>query len=283
MDFERIRTLAITALFSDDRLFDLLVLKGGNAISLVYHFSSRTSLDLDFSIEHDFDDLADIECRVFKALRERFSAAGLIFFDQKFEQRPANRADNQPDDWGGYQISFKLIDSHKHMQLHGELDAIRREALEIGPSHVRTFTIDISKFEYCGQRNECELDDYTICVYSPSMIGVEKLRAICQQMPDYTSRRGGRARARDFYDIHELVVNAQVRLAETATLELVKLSFAAKSVPLQLIGKIHAQREFHRPDWPAVQNSVRGPLKEFDYYFDFVVERTGALEALWVV
>ena len=59
MDFTEIRRTAITALFSDDMLLDRLVLKGGNALSLVYELTSRTSLDLDFSMANAFDDFAD--------------------------------------------------------------------------------------------------------------------------------------------------------------------------------------------------------------------------------
>ncbi len=40
MDFTEIRRIAITALFSDDMLLDRLVLKGGNALSLVYDLTS---------------------------------------------------------------------------------------------------------------------------------------------------------------------------------------------------------------------------------------------------
>lgn len=54
--FVTVRRLIITALFADEKLTEQLVLKGGNALSLVYELSSRTSLDLDFSIAKDFDD-----------------------------------------------------------------------------------------------------------------------------------------------------------------------------------------------------------------------------------
>ncbi len=43
MDFDEIRRVTITALFSDEVLFDHLVLKGGNALSLVYGLTERTS------------------------------------------------------------------------------------------------------------------------------------------------------------------------------------------------------------------------------------------------
>ena len=52
---EEIKRLAIIAMFSDDVLMDTLVLKGGNALDIVYKIASRSSIDLDFSMEQDFD------------------------------------------------------------------------------------------------------------------------------------------------------------------------------------------------------------------------------------
>ncbi len=46
MNLAEVRRLTIVALVSDDRLFEQIVLKGGNALSLVYGLSSRTSLAL---------------------------------------------------------------------------------------------------------------------------------------------------------------------------------------------------------------------------------------------
>src|SRR5438270_875190 len=51
----------------------------------------------------------------------------------------------------------------------------------------------------------------------------------------------------------------------------------AKRVPLSLIAKIPEQREFHRPDWPAVKASIAGDIPEFDLFFDFVVILTEVL------
>jgi predicted nucleotidyltransferase component of viral defense system len=65
MDFAEVRRLTIVALFSDDLLFEQVVLKGGNALNLVYGLSPRTSLDLDFSLENDFADLDDTCNRIF--------------------------------------------------------------------------------------------------------------------------------------------------------------------------------------------------------------------------
>jgi hypothetical protein len=240
------------------------VLKGGNAISLVHRLSSRTSLDLDFSLERDFADPEEAKTRMFKALRDRSFPLGFVVFDERFKARPGARGADPQKLWGGYRLSFKLIDRQKHAALGGDVEAIRRESLETGPEQRRIFAVDFSSFEYCGGKTEVELDEYAFYVYSPPMIAVEKLRAICQQMPEYTLRRRPQPRARDFFDIHELIVNANVCFGSPENLALAERIFAAKRVPLELIPRIAAQREFHRPDWPAVQASVPAQLKTFD-------------------
>ena len=283
MDFDGIRTIAITALFSDDELFDTIVLKGGNAIRLVHGFGTRASLDLDFSMEGDFADPKLVAARIFRSLRERFFSVGLALFDESFAPRPNTPGGCETTDWGGYRLVFKLIDRQKYASLKGDIEAIRREALEVGPAHLRTFTVDFSKFEYCTGKMEAELDDYAIYVYTTSMIAVEKLRAICQQMPAYTLRRHPQARARDFFDIHQLATKAGVRFADSENIVLLKRIFDAKRVPVELIRRIPYEREFHRHDWPSVEASVSGRLESFDYYFDFVVDQAKELEALGVI
>jgi addiction module HigA family antidote len=71
--FDDILKLTITALFSDDVLFEQLVLKGGNAMTLVYHISPRVSLDLDFSMEADFDNVEEVQARMEYVLADRFN------------------------------------------------------------------------------------------------------------------------------------------------------------------------------------------------------------------
>ena len=282
MDFAEIRKLTIVALFSDDELFGQLVLKGGNALSLVYGLSSRSSLDLDFSIEKDFADLDDIRGRIFHAVKERFSSAGFVVFDQSFEPKPQVRAPHQQIWWGGYELKFKLIEEARHKAAEGDLETIRRNALVVGPEQQRKFSVDVSKYEYCRGKVERELDAYAIYVYSPEMIVLEKLRAICQQMPEYAQRTRPNARARDFYDIWCALAATGLNLSAPQNTDLLRHIFAAKEVPLRLLASIGEQREFHRPDWPAVVASVAGSVEEFDFYFDFVAEKVQALKPLWV-
>ena len=51
-----LRLQFITALAADDELYELLVLKGGNALNLIHQVGQRSSLDLDYSLEADVDD-----------------------------------------------------------------------------------------------------------------------------------------------------------------------------------------------------------------------------------
>ena len=269
-------------MFADDFLFERIVLKGGNALTLAHGLSSRASLDLDFSIENDFDNLEDAKRRVFQTLKKRFLATGHIAFDLKFEAKPSVPRDGQSQRWGGYLVEFKLMEKVKYDGLKGDLDAIRRDSLVVGPKQQRTFSIDLSKYEYTTGKVDIELDDYTVYVYTPEMIAIEKLRAICQQLPEYAQQRCPSPRARDFYDIHLILSRKNdINLSSPENLELTRNIFAAKEVPLVLMGKIESQLEFHRPDWPNVVASTANHLEDYDYYFDFVLRVVNSMKALW--
>jgi hypothetical protein len=178
-------------------------------------------------------------------------------------------------------ISFKLMERVKYEGLLGNIDAIRRDSLVIGPNQQRVFTIDLSKCEYVRGKQKVELDNYSVFVYSAEMIAIEKLRAVCQQMPEYTLNRNPSPRARDFFDIHLIVSKTGVNLTSAENLELARQIFAAKEVPTALLAKIDGFREFHRPDWESVRTSTTGALQTFDYYFDFVIRIVTSMESLW--
>jgi predicted nucleotidyltransferase component of viral defense system len=280
-DFRKIRATAIIAIFSVDILFNKVALKGGNALTLVYGMGARTSLDLDFSIEADFEDFDDVQRRVFGALIDRYGAEDFSVFDLKFEKKPAVVHEGQSPRWGGYTISFKLMEKERFKAFSRNLAGAQREALVVGPDQRRIFTIDLSKHEYTKGKKEAHVDDFAIYVYSPEMIVIEKIRAICQQMPEYGQRGYTTPRARDFFDIHLVLSKINIDLASEQNLDLARAIFEAKEVPLGLIPKISTQREFHRQDWENVRASTAEALKDFDYYFDFVVEQAKLMQALW--
>jgi predicted nucleotidyltransferase component of viral defense system len=283
MDLKDIRRLVITALFSDDELMEKFVLKGGNALDIVYSIGSRSSVDIDLSMPDDFSDLEEAQRRIFRALRDRFDSAGFVVFDEKFLVRPSVMREGQSPRWGGYQVEFKIAERETYERFGQDVDSLRRHASLVGPEQKRTFRIDISKYEFVEPKEETEVDSYTVYVYTLPMLAIEKLRAICQQMPEYELRRNPRARARDFYDIHSIVTTSEIDIVEASNLELLKNIFAAKSVPLSLISNIKNVRSYHVIDWPAVEQEVSGELKEFDSYFDFVVEIAERLEATGII
>jgi len=284
VDPAKIRRITIKGLFSDDTLYEQLVLKGGNALNLVHCIGNRSSLDIDVSLEEDFTDPRDAQDRIFRALDSRFREEGLVLVDKRFREIKAATEDELAERWGGYELVFKVIEQERLEKLGGDTRKAQIQALPSGPNQERNFTIQISKFEYCKGKAEAAFEDYTIYVYSPAMIAFEKLRAICQQMEEYPGlgRKHRIPRARDFFDITVITKWENLDFKTPENHELIMRIFEAKAVPRSLIAKIPKYREFHRPDWPQVQNAVPIVLKEFDYYFDFVIQQTELLKPLWI-
>jgi hypothetical protein len=146
-DYDGIRKIAITAVFSDDYFYEKVVLKGGNALSLALGMSGRTSLDIDFSIENDFENPTEAGNRLQTALVRRFATVGLVVFDFKFGERPFTPRQDAPF-WGGYVAEFKLMATELFDHIGDDPAARSRQSLEVGPGSQRKFTIELSKFEY---------------------------------------------------------------------------------------------------------------------------------------
>jgi len=282
---ERIKKLVIIAMFSDDALMERLVLKGGNLLDIVYGVSTRASVDVDLSIDGEFDDIDSLRDRVANTLRATFKEAGYVAFDIALREVPACLSDDMADFWGGYRVEFKIIDRERHAKLKDNLDVLRRHSLSVGKRASTKFRIDISKHEYCDPKQPRSLDGYTIYSYTPEMVVSEKLRAICQQVPEYVQRVKShtRARARDFVDIHTVTERCAVDWKSQGFRHVLKEVFAIKQVPFLLIESIGDSREFHRQDFSAVQATVKANVKleEFDFYFDYVLDKCRDLEFFW--
>ena len=279
MDFTEIRRHVIGALFSDEALFERLVLKGGNALELVHRVISRGSVDVDLSIKDEFLDLAVTESRIFRALRQEFERIGYRVFDEHFEVIPPPSVKDDPW-WGGYAIEFKLIDQARAKALDWNLEKMRIQSETIDAWQGRKFKVQISKHEYCEGKVSAEVDGRTIYVYTEEMCAIEKLRAICQQMPEY-GRKNRVARARDFYDVYQTVTQRGIDLALPENLELFRQIFDAKRVPLKLLALIDGTYDFHESDWAAVAAVAPGEVHDFRFYFDFVVAEISKLKSLW--
>jgi len=283
---EKIKRLTVVSMFSDDELEEDLVLKGGNAMDIVHRLSSRASMDLDFSMQHDFAGGVDaFRERVERALQRTFKPEGYEIFDVKMQEKPDAISDDMKDFWGGYGVEFKIISSDLYQLHKDDITVLRKNAINIGQG--KKFLIDISRFEYTVGKQETDLDGYRIYVYTTEMIVCEKLRAICQQLPEYGKiiKRSypGKARARDFLDIYVLVEAMKLNLTTPQNQELLTEMFKAKRVPLQYLGKLREQHSFHQADFASVVATVKDglELKSFDYYFDFVLGLVEKLKPLW--
>ncbi|MEQ8192213.1 MAG: nucleotidyl transferase AbiEii/AbiGii toxin family protein [Candidatus Eremiobacterota bacterium] len=286
-----IRKLAIISLFSDDDLMDIFVLKGGNALDIVYNISGRASIDIDVAMENDFseNELESVKEKLIRAFEVTFQDANYIAFDFKFAPRPSEIKNELKNFWGGYRLEFKLTEKNKYEKSKNNLDLLRKTALDIDENQKKTFKIDISKYEFCKGKKEKELDELTIYVYTPLMIICEKLRAICQQMELYrkivpTNRKG---RAKDFFDIYviDTIIETPINLTIPENFDLLKEIFKIKKVPLELLGKIDKEREFHRDSFWEVKNSVYNEqnIKDYDFYFDYVLNKVNQLKSPGVI
>jgi predicted nucleotidyltransferase component of viral defense system len=289
---DHLRKLTILALFSDNELMDILVLKGGNALELAYKLNSRASMDIDVSMEKDFEDfgltIEDVKERISKSLSSTFWEEGYKVFDLKLEERPKTKRSVGDLNWGGYAVVFKVIPREDYERIGDNIEQLRRESLPVA-GNSKTIKIDISKFEFVAPSEEYEFYDFVIKVYTPRMIAFEKIRAICQQMLEYAQamRTSRSPRPRDFYDIYMIIENLDPTLdfSDPNNQEIIKNFFSVKKVPLYLLSKIKEQevKDYHEQEFSSVEAIVKTdqPLKPFSFYYDYVVHKVEDLNPIW--
>jgi predicted nucleotidyltransferase component of viral defense system len=275
----RIKRLTIAALLADDLLMGVLVLKGGNALGLAYDMTSRGSLDIDFSMEKDFSEKekSRIKNQASYLLNDEFNKEGLHVIDVEFVDKPGKIHESVKDFWGGYKLSFKIVTDENFKKYRGDQQAMRVRSVSLTSGDDKAYTVDISKYEYIGKVRSQEIDGTVIQVYTPVMLALEKLRAICQQDKEYRQiiiSMTQRARARDFYDIYNLYTTFKLDFASEENVEMVKNIFDAKRVPLHFVCRIPLEYDLHFNDWESVVQTIgRGEeVKDFRFYFDFVID-----------
>lgn len=282
------RDLAIKGIFSDDDLFEILTLKGGNAMALL-DITDRASQDLDFSIKQGIRLTQDEDAPKFKkALERTFEEEGYRIIDFKFDVKPKKTKRELPPFWGGYSINFKVMDEETYEKTYDVSDQKRSSMalqLEGGKKKIE---IDISLEEYTEDRIQMKLDEYQIHIYSPLMIVYEKMRALCQQLPDYEYASFEKTRARDLYDIYIAIQKSQSlelreQILSSSNVHILREMFKAKNVSLELLLKIETYREHLNDDFNQrviPQISDRKNVPEFDFLFDFNIELIKEVYAL---
>ena len=280
MDYTQIRKLTLQALYLDDRLSDILVLKGGNALSIL-ELTRRESFDLDFSLYEFLLNDKELEDRFRTAIYDYFEENDFKIIKFRFKIKPKKEIYPKVFKWGGYAIEFKFIKLDRYNELTRNTNpktlksAYAQEYANMTGSNDPVL-IELSKNEYCKTYNEKVFEDITIKIYSPWMIIFEKLRALCQQMDEYPKRKNPSQRARDFFDIYTTtkayVLDRTSQKDKEELKELVKNIFEIKEVDIKLLENLEVYREFHRPSFQKVIDSVfedeRTDLKNYDFYFD---------------
>ncbi len=284
-DLEKIRKLIVVSMFTDDDLMEMFALKGGNALELVYQMNARASTDIDFSMRKEFSEIGlqneqEIQVRLEHALNETFNLEGITVYDVRLISKPKKDNELIPF-FAGYELKFKLIESDKYEEHKGSRHHLDKYA-GINSSSKKVFSIDLGRHEYCGDLEYHNMNNYLVTIYTPTLILLEKFRAICQQMPEYQEGLNKtvisiKPRPRDFYDIYSIMKYFEdegipIELNDIKNVNHLKESFKAKEVPISLLKKVHETRDFHKQEESKLRDSVyqSAGFQGFDFYFDYV-------------
>lgn len=282
-DTKRLRTITLIALFSDDTMLETLVLKGGNALDIGYGINSRASMDLDFSMSQDFSDigftLEQVEQRLEDVLTRTFLDYGYQVFDLRIKAKPQHP---NPEFWGNYEVNFKIIEPEKYKEYKDNTTRLSAKAIAVDGSK-KNIKIDFGRFEYTGSIQMIDniegFEGYLIPIYTPTLIVIEKLRAICQQIDDYWTHIGkeiaSKPRPRDFFDIYTILESGTVEIdfSDPETLVHLEECFRAKAVPVRFLSKIWETRNFHKQEEAKLIGTIQAKdnYRGFDFYFDYVL------------
>lgn len=281
---QQIRKAVLKAVASVDELSERFVLKGGNALDQVWRVGGRSTLDFDYSVADDDWDSQVLKQKLLPAIEQKLDDIGMHFFDGTVENRPKTALDPK-----GYNVSFKVIAKESAAARERNLDAMRRASIPSGvaASTPRRFVIEISRGEYTAEHARHTIDGYEILVYSIPMIFCEKMRALCQQIPNLGLRAHPTERAKDVYDLYAITtedLHEKIDPSDATLLGTLDRVFLAKTVPLSALRMLPSQREFHRAGWPGVVNAVSKTLESYDVYYDHLDDIVGRLvQALGIV
>ena len=271
ISIESVIEQVIYGLYHDGVFTKKILIKGGQAIRIKEGIKQRLSVDIDASVKGAIPEPGSFFVRFKKSLDKQFGKLKLIVIDFKEAKRPKNPHPDAPDFWTGWKVVFKLREKNS------------RNAIVPDGSGSPKITVDLSEYEYCDDFESMELrigstSEKTITYwYSTEMLVVEKIRAICQQHPDYSNRRTATSRARDFYDIANLVEkktkNQEMQGFGEKCAKLVEPIFAAKKVDKKIIKRIF-EPEFvaeMSKGWPMVLNTIpSADRQEFEVYVDIL-------------
>lgn len=281
-----IRNAILIALFSNDKLADLLTLKGAQSL-ILQNVSDRTTQDLDFSISHQQNiNLITYKSEIKKSLDDELSELNFKIIRFKMQPTPHDKPKFIPNPlntdfqimYSGYTISFGIItfSEYDKQKIHSEnkgkifnpdtLDALKVE-------------IDISEGEFTEPRTETNLEGLKIYLYTPLMTLYEKARASVQQLSSYNiNPNNQKIRSRDIYDIYNLMTQSKSTLAnqiyQPKNIKIMKNIFFVKGVDVNNLSKISSiydvlENDFITNVMPQLDIKVRNNLN-FKAMFNYV-------------
>ncbi|MCY4643378.1 MAG: nucleotidyl transferase AbiEii/AbiGii toxin family protein [Bacteriovoracales bacterium] len=269
-------------LYHDGVFTKKILIKGGQAIRIKEDIKHRFSVDIDASVNGEIQNPADFFVRFKRSLDNRFKRLELVIIDFKQVKKPKKPHPDAPSFWTGWLIKFKLLEE-KNLNL----DKDRQSIMALIPDGQASpqIIVELSEYEYCGKFEKMELSlggagpKAITYWYSTEMLVVEKIRAICQQHPDYLHRKKPTNRARDFYDIANLIENKikdkKFKQFITGCAQLVDPIFAAKEVDKKIIKKIFDPTFLAEIEkgWPFVLSTIPAQSGgEFSMYVDILQE-----------
>ena len=260
--------LELVGIFSDPYLSKHVFLKGGAALIFLEKIDERKSTDVDLSTP---DSIKDHEKtffeRIEKVLEQEFRKHNYDVIDFKHDRKPKERRD-RPEWWGGWNCEFKLC-AAEHRKLSDERR--RKRALIPEGSNSSKIEIQISEHEYCGTARSRTIKGVKINGYTRALLVTEKLRAICQQHPDYKYRLK-RNRVRDVVDIYHLTKDHQGdKFLKECKTELPKV-FAAKQVDTAFLEALFDEGfvDTLRAGFPQVADTLKGTVYPVDTYIEYL-------------
>lgn len=160
----------LRAIFTGE-ITEKLVFKGGTALSKI-HFPARWrfSEDLDFTLKGDLEDFDNLKATLREALNRSTGESGIDFTIRSFHTNP---------DYAQIKVQYDAILQQKNTT---NMDIFAGEEIYFDVKTVKHSFEDIPEFD--------------VLVYPIEEIFVEKLRSLFQ-----------RARARDYFDLYQLITS----------------------------------------------------------------------------
>lgn len=144
--------------------------------------------------------------------------------------------------WIHRQQQCEVVGEDVYRQHHADPAALRRRAVALRTNHSPVFELELSKYEYVDQKTPIKVDGYQIFIYTAEMIVFEKLRAICQQLPEYAAilpSHTPRARARDFYDMWLIMDERKIDPSTAENLDLIRYNYWGAWLGRQEVKRVH--------------------------------------------